>query len=62
MTIGKITRIPLRDVWAHEALGFTTWLEQNLEALNEVLDFSKLWRQGDNTNNPGDPAGLNFGR
>lgn len=39
MTIGKITRIPLREVWAHEALDFTTWLEQNLEALNEVLDF-----------------------
>lgn len=38
--IGKIERIKLRDVWKHEALDFTTWLEENVDALNDVLDFS----------------------
>lgn len=38
--ISKIERIKLRDVWKHEALDFTTWLEENVEALNDVLDFS----------------------
>ena len=40
MSVGKITRVPLREVWAHEALDFTTWLEQNVDVLNEVLDFN----------------------
>jgi RecB family endonuclease NucS len=38
--IGKIERIKLREVWKHEALDFTTWLEDNVDALNDVLDFS----------------------
>ncbi len=40
MTVSKITRVPLREVWAHEALDFTTWLERNVDVLNEVLDFN----------------------
>jgi len=40
MSIEKITRVPLREVWRHEAHDFTTWLEQNVDVLNEVLDFS----------------------
>jgi RecB family endonuclease NucS len=40
MSIGKIERVPLRQVWRHEALDFTTWLEQNIDALSEVLDLS----------------------
>jgi len=40
MGIGKIERVPLRQVWRHEALDFTTWLEQNIDALSEVLDLS----------------------
>jgi hypothetical protein len=40
VTVGKITRVPLREVWAHEALDFTTWLERNVDVLNEVLDFN----------------------
>lgn len=37
--IGKLERVPLRDVWKHEALDFTTWLEENVDVLNELLDF-----------------------
>lgn len=38
--IGKIERLPLREVWKHEALDFTTWLEDNIEVLNETLDLN----------------------
>lgn len=38
--IERIRRVPLREVWKHEALDFTTWLEQNLDVLDEYLDFS----------------------
>jgi len=34
--IGRITRVPLREVWKHEALDFTRWLEENLDLLSEV--------------------------
>jgi len=36
--IGKIDRVPLRDVWKHEAMDFTRWLEDNIEVLNDILD------------------------
>lgn len=35
--IEKLTRIPLRQVWKHEAIDFTTWLEENIDVLNGVL-------------------------
>jgi len=38
--IGKLTRLPLRDVWKHEALDFTMWLEENIEVLNDALDLN----------------------
>ena len=38
--IGKIERVPLREVWRHEAYNLTTWLEQNIDVLNEVLTSS----------------------
>lgn len=38
--IAKIERLPLREVWAHEALDFTTWLESNVDVLNDVLGLS----------------------
>ncbi|MYB06446.1 MAG: hypothetical protein F4Y24_08835 [Gemmatimonadetes bacterium] len=28
----------LRDVWRHEALDFTKWLEENIDVLNEATD------------------------
>lgn len=37
--IGKIEKVPLRDVWKHEAKDFTTWLQNNIDVLNSVLDF-----------------------
>ena len=38
--IGKIQRVPLREVWKHEALDLTKWLQNNIEVLNEPLDLS----------------------
>ena len=36
--IGKIVRLPLREVWKHEAFDFTTWLVDNIDVLSEALD------------------------
>jgi Domain of unknown function (DUF4268) len=38
--IGKLERVALREVWRHEALDFTRWLEENLDVLNDVLNLS----------------------
>jgi len=38
--IGRIDRVPLRDVWKHEAVDFTRWLEENIEVLNDILDIN----------------------
>jgi hypothetical protein len=38
--IGKLQRVPLREVWKHEALDFTTWLQDNIDVLNEILDLN----------------------
>lgn len=38
--IGKIQRVKLREVWKHEALDFTTWLEENVDVLNDALDLT----------------------
>lgn len=38
MTIGKIQRLPLRDVWKHEALDLTCWLEENMDVISEQID------------------------
>jgi hypothetical protein len=37
-TISKIQRVPLREVWKHEAHDFTSWLQDNLDIVNDVLD------------------------
>lgn len=39
-TIGKIERVVLREVWKHEALNLTTWLEENIDVLNEALELN----------------------
>jgi len=38
MSIAKIERVDLRDVWKHEAHDFTQWLEENIEILGEAID------------------------
>jgi len=35
-SIGRIERVPLREVWKHEAYNLTKWLEENLDVLNDV--------------------------
>ena len=37
--IGKLPRVPLREVWKHEAHDFTQWMEDNIDVLNNVLEF-----------------------
>lgn len=36
--IGKIDKVPLREVWKKEAKDFTSWLFDNIEILGEELD------------------------
>ncbi len=38
-SIGKIQKVDLREVWKHEAADFTRWLAENIDYLNEVIDF-----------------------
>lgn len=40
LTIGHLQRVKLREVWKHEAMDFTHWLENNIELLNEALGLS----------------------
>ena len=35
--IGRLQRLPLREVWPHEAHHFTVWLEENIDALDAEL-------------------------
>ena len=35
--IDKIQRVKLRDVWKHEAIDFTVWLENNIDVVNECV-------------------------
>ena len=37
--ISKLERVPLREVWKHEAHNFTQWLKDNVEILSEALVF-----------------------
>ena len=38
--IGNIERVKLRDVWKHEAFDLTTWLQDNIDVLNEAIDLN----------------------
>lgn len=35
--VGKLRRLPLREVWRHEALDFTRWLEEEVDVLGEAI-------------------------
>jgi hypothetical protein len=37
-SIEKIRRVPLREVWKHEARNFSTWLQDNLDVINDTID------------------------
>lgn len=39
-TIGKLERVPLREVWRHEAYDFTSWLQHNVDVLNDAMDLN----------------------
>jgi RecB family endonuclease NucS len=38
INVGKIKRVPLREVWKNEAHDFTSWLFNNLEILGEEMN------------------------
>ncbi len=38
MEVGRLERLPLREVWKHEALDFTVWLQSNIEVLGDAID------------------------
>ena len=35
--IERIVRVALREVWPHEASGLTTWLESNIDVINDII-------------------------
>lgn len=35
--LGRITTVPPRDVWPHEAHSFTPWLLKNVDVLSDLL-------------------------
>lgn len=37
-SISKLEKVALRDIWKREASDFTTWLSENIEYLNEVIE------------------------
>ncbi|MFK3864180.1 hypothetical protein [Pseudoalteromonas rhizosphaerae] len=34
---GELKKVPLRDIWAHEAQDFTPWLAENIEELGNAV-------------------------
>ena len=47
MNIGRFTKVPLREIWKHEALDFTNWLalDENLELLADTLGLTLVSAQ-----------------
>lgn len=39
MTISRLQKAPLSELWKQEAHGFTHWLAENLDFLGEALGF-----------------------
>jgi RecB family endonuclease NucS len=40
MSIAKLEPVPLREIWKKEDSDFSTWLEQNIDALSDALGFN----------------------
>jgi hypothetical protein len=40
LTVSKLERVPLREVWKREAYDFTQWLQENIDVLNTALDLN----------------------
>jgi len=40
VSVGKLQRVSLREVWRHEATDFTRWLRENIEVLGEAVDLA----------------------
>lgn len=38
ISIGKIKKVSLRELWKKEDKHFTKWLEENIDYLNDVID------------------------
>lgn len=38
--IGKLKKVPLREIWKNEAKDFTAWLSENIDTLNEALEIN----------------------
>ena len=36
--ICKIEKVPLREIWKHEAHDFTKWLQDNIDVLIDVIN------------------------
>jgi hypothetical protein len=54
--IGKIERVPLREVWPHEARDLTTWLEEKVDVLNDAPGLglvSEEYRNPPHADSPG---------
>ena len=39
MQIGKIRKVPLREIWRREDSDFSAWLEENIDYLNDIFEF-----------------------
>ena len=38
--IGKLKKVPLREIWKDEAKNFTSWLGENIDTLNDALEIN----------------------
>lgn len=37
VNVGRLERVALREVWKHEAIDFTQWMESNIDVLNDAI-------------------------
>jgi len=47
VSVGKLRKVKLRDVWEHEAKDFTPWLAANADVLGEVLGLDVEFTQSE---------------